>query len=531
MSGAQKLRALVWGTSALFAFAVGLPAVWWEPLHLDEAIMLRFARRPPTEIVTDVFVHRGGAPLQFLVEHFTLQWPGGLAGLRLPSLCFFALAVVLAGLFTLELFGEREALVVPPLLAAAPMAVELGTFARMYALFLCASLAAAWLALVAGRTNARRDWLVAGLLVGGLVYVHPIAPLTWVAIVAGPLLVHRRPLRDTFRRAWPGLLVASVVAVPYLYALAVLRGRYRVGESSLLTTTGGRTVPEEALRALTPGGGTGALLFTALAAFGLVRLARLDRRRALAVGIWVVLPVVFFTVVPAETRFFGRYVLPSLPAFLALVALGVLGLARGRRVAAAAAVAVLLALELVDDGHRLQTLDALELRRLPAPKLETVLFSSTGTPRSGRPPELLDDLLALEHGEGQRLEELPAIDPRFDAHVVANGAVNVRRFLTRPTAAEGMWVFYGRDDRVLAAARRLRKIPAVRARIVGDQLLVVRTRTREDASRLIELAIAVRSAWGLGSPADRWPRAIVAADRAGVRSGGIAQADSTEVHR
>ena len=531
MSGAQKMRALVWSISALFAFAVGLPAVWWEPLHLDEAIMLRFATRSATDIVTDVFVDRGGAPLQFLVEHLTLQWPGGLAGLRLPSLCFFAMAVVFAGLFTLELFGEREALIVPPLLAAAPMAVELGTFARMYALFLCFSLAAAWVALVAGRTNTRRAWLAAGTLVGGLVYVHPIAPLTCVAVVAGPLLVHERPFRTTIRHAWPGLVVAVVLAAPYLYALAVLRQRYRVGESSLLTATAGRSVPEEALHAVTPGGTAGAVVVTALAAFGLVRLARAAPRHALAAGLWVVLPVVFFTLIPAETRFFGRYVLPSLPAFLGLLAVGVLGLTGGRRVAAAAAVAAVLALEVADDARRLDTLYVVGLSRLPAPPPGTVLFSSTGTPRSGRPPELLDDLLVLEHNESDRLEELPAIDPRFDPDVVANGAISVRRFLTRPKPASGMWVFSGRPERVQLATRRLRKIPAVRSRVVSGQLLVIQTRAPEDASRLIELAIAVRSAWGLRSPSDRWPRAIVAADRSGARWARHTQADSTDVHR
>ena len=285
------------------------------------------------------------------------------------------------------------------------MAVELGTFARMYARFLCASLATAWLALVAGRTNTRRNWSAVGALLGGLVYVHPIAPLTCITIVAGPLLIHENPWRTTIRHAWPGLVLASVVAAPYLYALAVLRERYEVGESSLLATTGGRTVPEEALHALTPGGTAGALAVTTLAAFGVVHLARAAPRRAIAAGLWVVLPIAFFTVIPAETRFFGRYVISALPAFLGLVAVGALGLAGRRRVAAATVVAAVLALEVADDARRLETLNAIGLRRLPAPARETVLFSSTGTPRSGRPPELLDDLLVLEHGARARLEE------------------------------------------------------------------------------------------------------------------------------
>jgi hypothetical protein len=531
VSQARNLHALVWSLSSMLAFALGLPAISWEPLHLDEAIMLRFSTRSPAEIITDVFVERGGAPLQFLVEHLTLQWPGGLVGLRLPSLCFFALAIVFSGLFTLELFGEREALIVPPVLAASPMAVELGTFARMYALFLCVSLAAGWLALVAGRTGSRRGWLAAGILVGGLVYVHPIAPLTCAAIIAGPFLVDERPLRAAFRTAWPGLAVAGALAAPYLYALTVLRARYGVGESGLLTTTEGRSVAEEALHAFTPGGITGVLFFSAAATFGLVLLADAAPRRALAAGLWIALPVIFFTVVPAETRFFGRYVIPALPAFLGLVVVGVLGLARRRRIVAVAALAAAVAMEATDDVRRIERLNAVDLPRLPVPAKETVLFSSTGTPVSGRPPELLDDLVALQRGDGERLEELPAIDPRFDSHVIANGAANVGRFLTKRTPARAMWIFHGRPDRVRAARRRLSKRRDVRTRLVSAQLLVVETRREEDRRRLVELAIAVRSAWGLRTPSDRWPRAIVSADRAGLRSAASAQADSLDNER
>jgi hypothetical protein len=36
---------------------------------------------------------RGGGPLHFWLIHLTLQWPGGLTGLRAPSLVFFLLAM------------------------------------------------------------------------------------------------------------------------------------------------------------------------------------------------------------------------------------------------------------------------------------------------------------------------------------------------------------------------------------------------------------------------------------------------------
>ncbi|HLB03958.1 MAG TPA: glycosyltransferase family 39 protein, partial [Gaiellaceae bacterium] len=171
MRAATKLALAVVACAVALATAAALPAVWWEPLHLDERVMLEYAPDSPGTIVREVFVDRGGAPLQFLVEHVTLQWPGGLAGLRLPSFVFFLLALGFSWPVAWLLVGERAALALPLLLASAPLAVELATFGRMYALFLWLVLAAAWLALRAGRSNTSRAWIAAGALAGGLVYV------------------------------------------------------------------------------------------------------------------------------------------------------------------------------------------------------------------------------------------------------------------------------------------------------------------------------------------------------------------------
>ena len=184
--------------------ALALPAVWWEPLHLDEAITIDYATRSYASIVTDVFLDRGGAPVHFFIEHVTLAAPGGIEGLRLPSVVFFLLSLVLAALLARELAGEEAALLTPLLLAVAPLGVSLATFARMYSLFVAAVLGATLLALLAGRSGKRGDWIVAGVVIGALVYVHPIAPL-YCALAAGTglILADRRP-RALVRDAWPG---------------------------------------------------------------------------------------------------------------------------------------------------------------------------------------------------------------------------------------------------------------------------------------------------------------------------------------
>jgi hypothetical protein len=382
----------------------------------------------------------------------------------------------------------------------------------MYALFLLLVIVTALLALRAGQRRARGYWVAAGALGAGLAYVHPIGPLYAVPAFACGLAIFEGALRAGLRDARPGLVAAAIVAVPYLYALAVLQSRYDVGEAGRLSTTAGRSVAEEALRALSPTGVLGLVVFCLLALAGVVQLARERPRVAALLVLWVLLPIVFFTAVPAETRFFGRYLLPALPAFLILVAAGCRLLGR-RPAIVLALVSVVLGLEGLTTTDRLRTLYDLDLRALPKVAPGEVLFSSTGSPRSDRPPELLDDLIDLRAGAIERVEELPAIDPRYEDGLVGKGTGRVHSFLSSSGPRVGTWVFRGTPRRVSAAERRLATDPDVTVVPVGSELLVVRSRGPRERRALVELGVRVRTAWGTSTPADRWPRLLVVIDR------------------
>jgi hypothetical protein len=471
--------------------------------------MLQFSRRSLPHIVKDVFVDRGGAPAQFFVEHVTLGWPGGPAGLRGPSLVFFLLALPPAYAVARRLGGERAALLLPLALALSPLAVELATFARMYALFLLGTLFATWLSL---RARDPRSWTLAGAVAGFLVYVHPIAPLYAPLALLTGAAVRRVPWRDLR----PAAVAGVVVALPYLYALAVLRSRYHVAEASRVATTAGRSVPEESLYQLTPGGRIGALAFGVLALMGLVAVARTDRVRAGVLAAWLVVPIGFFSVVPAQTRFFARYVLPALPVFLLLVILGGLALGAAVRAPLAAAVLVVLAFVVLaghEDVDRLRTLHALDLQGLTrAVQASDVLVSSTGSPRTDRPPELLDDYIALRATTAERVEELPAIDPRYETGLVAKGRAHVEAFLRDGNPGRGLWIFSGKPQRVDGLLRRL--AGRFDTRRISARVGLVRSRAPAAPRAVVEQALSVRAAWGLSTPSDRWPRTIAAVDRA-----------------
>ncbi|HEY7196334.1 MAG TPA: glycosyltransferase family 39 protein, partial [Gaiellaceae bacterium] len=371
--------------AGLAALAVALPAVWWESLHVDEATTLEYASHRFTAIVEDTFVERGGGPLSFFVEKATLWFPGGIEGLRGPSVLFFLAALPFAWLVGRRLVGVAQACALVFLLALAPLAVPLVTFARPYTPLLLGTLLAAWLSLRAADDPSRGRWIAAGVVAGLLPYVHPIAPLYAVLAFATGPLASRLSLREAARRAVPGAVALVVVALPYAYALAVLRRRYHVGygDSGLLGTTHGRSVPEEALRGLAPDGLAGALLLAALAVLGLVLLWRSRRGAAIALALWIVVPVAFFTLVPVGgTRFFDRYLLPMLPAYLLLVATGCFGaraVGRVRLAVGGAAILGLLAWQALDASQRLRDLHAEQLPELVSaiPDGRPVLFAAT----------------------------------------------------------------------------------------------------------------------------------------------------------
>lgn len=270
---------------------------------------------------------------------------------------------------------------------------------------------------------------------------------------------------------------------------------------------------------LAPGGTLGAAAVAVATAVGALWLGRRRPRVAVLLVAWVAVPIVFFTVVPAENaRFYGRYLLPALPAYLLLAVLGFLAagaLARRRALVGTVLTAGLLAVAVANDLRRLDRLRPLRIAELAAVlQPGTVLFSSTGTPISDRPPELLDTYVLLERPELEHVEELPAIDPRYQPDVGRRGAALAAAFLrTERGTRHGAWIFRGPERRVALAGRRLAGERRVVMRRISPVLLLVVTSVPEQARSLLELGVVVRVSWSIHSPADRFVHVIIDADR------------------
>lgn len=511
----RHVTAVAWLGASLLALILALPAIRWEPLHADEIVTLRFARQPFHDIVRDIFLERGGAPLHFFVERVTLAWPGGLVGLRLPSVVFFLLALPAAGIVAERLLGRPAAVLVPLALALAPLALRLSTFGRMYSLYLAATLWATVVALWAARRGDTFGWATAGAGAGLLVYVHPAAPIVSVLVLVTGLLWAERSWRTMLRDAWPAALALVLVQLPYyVYALGVLRDRYEVevgAPRAQPIRAAGRSVPEQSLLALGPDGTAGAVFAIVVAFAGLVWLARTRPRVAVALGLWVVMPVLFFSFVPTGTTFFfPRYLLPSLPFFLLLFVAGSLGLAslgRAGAAAGAALLAILFVWQAVNDVRRLDELRALDLPEAASLVEDTDgerLFGAVGVgPFARRPPSLLDEYVLLERDVRRAPERSPET---LSAFVNADAE-----------PARGVWLFAGPSRQMAAARAQLENVSGVEVVSVSASVVLVRSEMPLASRSLVEQAAALREAWLRVTPGDaeaqrlrRWARTALA---------------------
>ena len=498
---------------------LGLRAVLRSPLNVDEELTLRIARGAFGSIF-GIVRRRGGGPLHFWLEHLTTAWPGGLAGLRVPSIVFILAALPAIALVAMELAGRAEAAVTVLLFATAPLAVSYASFGRPHTMLLAWIAWGTALALRAARHGGTGLWIAGGAVLGSSIFVHPTAPLYAITAFGAAVVYARRPLA-----AWPGAVAFAVVLFPYYAVTAhALSDRYGVGGGVRGRTFSGNPVWQDAVHFVTP---LPELVnrFTVAAALGLgVLLATRRFRAAAVIAATIAAPVVFFSVVPTSglsALFFDRYMLPALPFFLLLVAIACTTTARLAWRLRFVVLAVLVAWFVWPGLHVVLTRQT-QLARLGLGEVtaavrtqsrDAVLFGSTGFTLPGgylgyftfgRPPNLADRYLSMR-------VSVPFVNDDACAPVVG--------FLRRERAwRHGLWVFWAVQpedhERALAAFRR---VPGVQLTEPYRHFIVVRSVSALPPRRLVELGLELRRVWFRAVPFNRRVNLLIAADRTALR--------------
>ena len=352
--------------AALYFWRIGAQGLWY-----DEAVTaLRVTESLGDIWRADPFI----GPLHEMLLHFWVSVFGtGEAGLRSLSALFAVASIPLFHLLARRLIAPRAAVVATALFAVSPFTIFFAQEARPCALLMLLTVAAMFTFERAIRTRGRGAWVALAILNAALLYTHFYAAFVLLVQAGGLIILGRdagRPARSSFM-PWLVSLVASLALfAPRIPAVIFAASHAGVGQHALpllkvpftflVFAVGYNAVPMNAhtranylaavieawpfLVAVAVGFG-GALLLG-------VRAAVRDARGRLLLC-WGFLPaaIVFALAGLISAIAAERYFVITFPAFVMLIALGIV---RRTWPARAAGVIVVIVLSLALHRYYLQ---------------------------------------------------------------------------------------------------------------------------------------------------------------------------------
>ena len=392
------------------AFALRLHRLTFQSLWRDEVDSLLFATRPLSALLQTFRKPGENGPLFFLTlrpwlavtghSEFALRWPSAAAG---------ALAVPVIYSLVNRLAGRKPALLAALLAATAPYLVWYGQEARMYAVLVVLAPLGLWLTIEAARRGGWWRWALLYVVTSLGVYTHVLAALAiplqalWLLI----LLPRCRSRRSLTGRWLPAVIYLAALVLPYLplawwQARLWLSPTFETGHPFVALPDILTVLAIAFSRGVIPVIGPITLLPAMLALLAGVGLWAADRggrlagnsnttasparaqalaavaesgtdeavagdgsagaARALPLGgwgrvalllIWLLWPpLAIYGISLGMPIFADRYLIWTMPAFLALLALGVVALTHAWRPLGYATLGALLALNLVGDWQQ-----------------------------------------------------------------------------------------------------------------------------------------------------------------------------------
>jgi hypothetical protein len=480
-------------TGAVAAFLL-LRLTAWQP-HEDETLALFVGRSSLGDLLEIVLSERGGAPLHFLLAFVVVHLGGGLVDLRLVSALFAAASVPLVALLVARLTDRRTALAATALVSGSWVLLFHGVYGRMYSLFLFTSTLSYLALVVALERGGARRFALWGAAVVLVVATHPYGALVLASQGAYVLL-----RRVHLRAALVTLALVAIACIPFWRTDLVLAGRFDVGVGGGGEKLGGPLPVARYLRTVAGDFSAGYVfvlpLVLALAALGAVLLARRRRDSALLVASVFGVPILAFLIARLgnSTSPESRHLIFALPFFAALVATGLLRIARlphrAAPVAAAVALIALVGAEVAWAAHKTRPLFVGE----PRVRVEAREAASAWLAATARPDDVFFgyDPLFLGAWERNRSGVSRTVVPRADAKL-ALSVLDATRPLGR-----GVWVLDASDNNnftpKMTIARRVPSPPsAFEARTFGPFLVIRSRRPTLTTPRYLEQSLQVMS--------------------------------------
>jgi mannosyltransferase len=317
-----------------------------QSLWIDEILTAGWAAQPLRTILFDPTVNQNFPPLHNFVVHTVFAALGdGEWVLRLPSVVFGTLSIVLLGLLTSSWLGRPAGLASAFLLAISPFHLWYSQEARPYALLLFLCLLSIWFAQRLVRPCSGVPTMAGFVLTtAAMLYSHLVAaPI--VALVCGFVLLRAAP--GTRRRLAVAVALVAVLLLPQVFRSlghppnAIASQEYRFSPAhlpytlwafgtgyslgpSLTELRAGRAALEPYHHLIPPVLG----LFTVLLLTGAWQIWKRFRPTFWVLTFWLVGPVGFALIGSAVTAhpFNVRYAILAFPPTLVLIAAGLVGL-------------------------------------------------------------------------------------------------------------------------------------------------------------------------------------------------------------
>ena len=367
--GPHRSRWLLLGLTWL-ALALRMAGLTAQSLWRDEVDALIFATRPLSALLGMFHQPGQNGPLFFLalrpwlavagISEFALRFPSALAG---------ALAVPVLYALIRRLVGDRRpAAVAALLMTTAPYLIWYGQEAKMYAVLTVLAPASLLLTFEVVRRGGWWRWGLLYVITSLCFYTHLLAALIVPVQALWLVLLPSAPSRSVRRRWLTAGAYLAVLILPYLPLLmwqapTWLGPTYQTGHPFVPLGDILQVLTVAFSRGILPLEQPSTLLPYLLAATAGVILWPLEERRRTsgrALSPWrvVALLLIWLLVPPLAiyglslhlSLFTDRYLIWAMPAFLALVGLGVSALAQTWRPLGLIALCAILALNLLSAG-------------------------------------------------------------------------------------------------------------------------------------------------------------------------------------
>lgn len=328
---------------------LGLYQLGHDSLWLDEIITAVKVQEPSIKEVIANLDDRSGRPLHFVFVFLITRLGDSEFWLRLPSVVFGVLSLVVTYLIGTQLFSKREALLAAFLLALSPYHLRYTQEARTYSLLMLLSLLTLYCFLKGWRTGNWRWW--AGFTVATVLntYTHYFSAIVLAAelLYAGIDLISQwllsRKFDDEYRKVMSAqqksrtiALITSIIivglaflpSIPHLFDFLTKQGGgselaegfeasslffvHILNRFSLGVFESDQLVLNSILYLI--------FFITGVLACGFSR----QLKQLLLLFIWIGLPFAILYLIPAKHFFSLRYVIFILPMFLLMISRGLI---------------------------------------------------------------------------------------------------------------------------------------------------------------------------------------------------------------